>query len=468
MAGLVTTEQDAVADHQQTPLAEHLGAYLEHQEAKGVTAGRIKTTRQRFEQVAADCRFGRLSDLAGAALERWLVARQADGMSAGSRNGYREACVGFGNWCVRTHRLTENAFADVPKADARADQRRKRRALTEGELVRLLDVARHRPLLDAMTVRRGFRKGQPIAKLKAETRRRLELLGWERALIYKTLVLTGLRKGELASLTAGSLVLNGPTPYAVLNAADEKNRQGSDIPLRADLVADIGRWLDHKLKAAQDAAERENRPIPARLPADTPLFTVPTGLVRIMDRDLRTAAIPKRDERGWTVDVHALRHSFGTHLSKGGVPLRTAQAAMRHSDPSLTANVYTDPKLLDVAGALDALPALPLDGNRAEHKRATGTDDALASALAPMLAPKAGEACANGAIADRDGEHDPYCERPDARDVSAYVVKRKDPLSVADSESHDSGRLDSNQRPLRPERSALARLSHAPWLLRVC
>ncbi len=31
---------------------------------------------------------------------------------------------------------------------------------------------------------------------------------------------------------------------------------------------------------------------------------------------------------------------------------------MRHSKPELTANVYTDPKLLDVAGAIDALPDL--------------------------------------------------------------------------------------------------------------
>ncbi|MBL8764050.1 MAG: tyrosine-type recombinase/integrase [Phycisphaerae bacterium] len=55
------------------------------------------------------------------------------------------------------------------------------------------------------------------------------------------------------------------------------------------------------------------------------------------------------DDRGRTIDVHALRHTFGTHLSKACAPLRTAQAAMRHSDPSLTANVYADPKLLDVA-----------------------------------------------------------------------------------------------------------------------
>ena len=41
-----------------------------------------------------------------------------------------------------------------------------------------------------------------------------------------------------------------------------------------------------------------------------------------------------------------------------GVPLRTAQAAIRHSDPSVTANLYTDPKVLDMARAFEALPRL--------------------------------------------------------------------------------------------------------------
>ena len=70
--------------------------------------------------------------------------------------------------------------------------------------------------------------------------------------------------------------------------------------------------------------------------------------------------IDKRDERGRTIDVHAFRHTFGTLLSKGGVSPRTAQAAMRHSTINLTMNIYTDPKLLDVAGAVEALPSLPL------------------------------------------------------------------------------------------------------------
>ena len=66
------------------------------------------------------------------------------------------------------------------------------------------------------------------------------------------------------------------------------------------------------------------------------------------------------EERGRTVDIHALRHTFGTHLSKNGVAPRTAQAAMRHSSLDLTMNVYTDPTLLDVAGALASLPELSL------------------------------------------------------------------------------------------------------------
>ena len=59
-----------------------------------------------------------------------------------------------------------------------------------------------------------------------------------------------------------------------------------------------------------------------------------------------------------------MRHTFGTLLSKGGVTPRTAQAAMRHSDVNLTMNTYTDPKLLDVAGAMEAFRRCPLGAGR--------------------------------------------------------------------------------------------------------
>jgi integrase len=214
--------------------------------------------------------------------------------------------------------------------------RRKRRALTEDELKKLLAVAATRPLADTRTIRRGKRRGEPIAELKPETIIRLQAVGRERALIYKMLVLTGLRKNELATLTVGQLDLAPGASFLQLDAADEKSREGNAVAIRDDLAADLRSWLDDKLMVLQTAARGTGEPIPMRLPADALLFDVPTGLLRILDRDLEAAGIPKRDDRGRTVDVHAMRTTFGTLLSKTGTAPRTAQAAMRHSDLKLT------------------------------------------------------------------------------------------------------------------------------------
>ena len=102
------------------------------------------------------------------------------------------------------------------------------------------------------------------------------------------------------------------------------------------------------------------------------------------------AVIPKRDDRGRVLDIHALRHTFGTHLSKGGAAPRVARAAMRHSTLELTMNTYTEPRLLDVAGALDVLPGLPLcDRPDVQQARAAGTDSG--SFLVPDLGPTSGK-----------------------------------------------------------------------------
>jgi integrase len=189
---------------------------------------------------------------------------------------------------------------------------------------------------------RGWRKGKSGAHLRPETRTRLEALGYERALVYRTLTLTGLRLGELASIRICDVVLDGSDPHIILDAQNEKNRQGSLIQLRADLRDDLRRWI-----GARSGAER--------------LFAVNANLVKVFDRDLKFAGIPKRDERNRTACVHSLRHSFATLLSRGGVAPRIAQAAMRHASVEMTMQRYTDPKLLDVAGALRALPRLPLE-----------------------------------------------------------------------------------------------------------
>ncbi|MEK6676674.1 MAG: tyrosine-type recombinase/integrase [Planctomycetota bacterium] len=387
-AGVMSPAENDAADHASLPLSKHLDAYEKHLSAKGGDPRRISMLRSRLERLIRDCRFSKLNKMSAGTIEQWLVEQAEAGLSASTRNSYREAAVCFGNWCRRTHRLTQNPFADVSRADQNADRRHQRRALTQPELMRLLKVARLRPLaeygreitpkkadsarptrsratwtrepLSIDNIDAAVERAREALKYNPDLIAQLEQTGRERALMYKTLVLTGLRKGELASLTVGQLDFNGPVAYAVLNAADEKNRQGSNIPLRADLATELSSWLAERLDELQEDARKSGNPIPARLPASTPLFCIPSGLARILDRDLAAAGIPKRDERNRVVDVHALRVTFGTHLCAAGVPLRTAQAAMRHSKPELTANIYTDPKLLDIAGAINALPALTI------------------------------------------------------------------------------------------------------------
>jgi integrase len=427
-SGVMSSAEDVISRHQTTPLSGHFDAYEEHLKAKGVTGKRVKESRYYLDRLAAESPFSSLADLRREALERWLAARTAEGMSARNRNAFREIAVAFANWCCETDRLLSNPFGAIPKANTKTDPRRPRRAMAEPELVRLLSEARRRPMVEALTIRRGPRKGQLIAKVKPHVRERLELLGWERELIYKTLVLSGLRKGELTSLTVGQLALDGPDAYAELKAADEKNRQGSYIAIRDDLAADLRQWLSDKLRRHQDEARCLGMPIPARLPLATPVFNVPKKLYLILNRDLKAAGIPKRDERGRTLDVHALRTTFATLMSCAGVFPRTAQAAMRHSTIDLTMNVYTDTKLLDVHGALDVLPLLPLHGNpttwdAVPASQATGTEG---SVWCTVGAPNP----------DCRGQVLSLCDNlnsgggANSLDVSGSPVKRKDPLTT--------------------------------------
>jgi hypothetical protein len=77
---------------------------------------------------------------------------------------------------------------------------------------------------------------------------------------------------------------------------------------------------------------------------------------------------------------------------------------MRHSTIDLTMNVYTDPRLLDVHDAVEALPALPLNAEQntiPNAVRATGTDDWPVCAVAPPVAPTSDNSCKSGSFPDK-------------------------------------------------------------------
>ena len=132
------------------------------------------------------------------------------------------------------------------------------RALTEDELARLLEAARRRPLEHAMTVYRGPNKGKLLAQVSDDRRHQLQRLGDERALIYKTAVLTGLRLNELRTLECRDLSF-GDVPFIKLSHSNEKNRKGSTLAIRSDLATELRTWI-----ADRDRSDR--------------VFNVPSGL----------------------------------------------------------------------------------------------------------------------------------------------------------------------------------------------
>lgn len=234
----------------------------------------------------------------------------------------------------------------MPKAHESIDVRRKRRALTTKEINRLLEVARERPLREAMTVRTGKREGELTAKVREDVRKKRQLLGLERSAMYATIIYTGLRKKELRSLKVGQLFFDERRSYIYLHATDAKNKQEAGLPMHSHLVELLKNWLEQK---AQSLGVE-------KLKDEDDLFYVPDALYKILDRDLKLAGIPKRDSLDRTIDVHALRHTHSTQLARAEVSPTKAQKSMRHSDIKLTLGAYTYLEREDLAEAIEKLP----------------------------------------------------------------------------------------------------------------
>ena len=141
------------------------------------------------------------------------------------------------------------------------------------------------------------------------------------------------------------------------------------MPLRRDVVAELRR---------------------AKTKDVTPDAKVFGHIPRMRDLkpDLERAKIDYMDADGRQADFHSLRMTFGAMLAKNGVAPRTAMELMRHTDLRLTMNVYTDPTILNTAGAVEDLPDLTTP-SEAAAALLTGTDGAPADiSTKPKILPK--------------------------------------------------------------------------------
>ncbi len=332
-AGMV----DPFKESKERPATEHMEEYLNDLRAKGVNAKHFAERERLLKTVLTACDVSTLADLTADKLDQFLSGLTC---SARTRDTYRGAANAFGNWLVEKKRLPENPVAATTKP--KGEVKRKRRAESVENLNRLLQIARERPLLEVLTVRKGKRKGERYAEVNGEAREKRIRLGRERALIYKTAILTGLRQDELRRLQVNHLSLEGDVPHLrLIGGHARKQKKDTVLPLLPRHAEELKKWVMETGKTATDK-----------------VFNVPEKPNKILRRDLKMAQIPYKDAEGRYFDFHSFRHCTDTYLNAAGVAPSVIMLFMRHRRVDLSMTTYNDPRMHNLRDGLKALPNL--------------------------------------------------------------------------------------------------------------
>ena len=348
--GIIDTRAEKLALSESAPLEDHINAFEAALRAKGGTAEHVRRTMSFIRGIAAACRFERLSDLDAARVSAHVGDLKRRGRGARSINARLTAFKSLTAWLWKIERLRTDPMRQVAKLNGATDRRRLRRAFTDEELAWLIRAADSGPVIHGME-------------------------GPDRAMLYRLAVETGLRAGELASLTPASLHLKDLSKASVtVAAAYSKHRRDDVVPLRPDFARQLAVYV-------------ASRPVVGRL------FGVPRRTAEMLTADLRCARavwiretptkaerrvrcascfLAVRDGSGRVVDFHALRHTFITRLARSGVAPAVAKSLARHSTIVLTMDHYTHTLIEDERAALDRLPAIRLASPSLEPTAATG------------------------------------------------------------------------------------------------
>lgn len=411
------------------PFAEIVEAFLVE-----FAATRAPSTARRFrDELGFACAFlgrVRVRDVTPAAVMRWRRDRLAPGGGRAERTkagvSVRTANIGTNavraccEWARRAGLIAQNPCADLrPLANPESTWRKHRRAMTEDEGGRFIEAA---ATFDADRERRWSAEKSILAGTKgptwgAKVRRR----PMPQAVLWRVFVTVGLRLGEAAAATWGDF--DDADRAIRLRAATTKGRRPREVPLPPALAAAVT-----ALRALQAAVR--GRPTTS---AD-PLFPSPTGetwrpekLRRDLWVILKRAGVERVDDRGRSLDVHALRATATTRMLRHGVNLPIVMEVVGHRDPRLTLKHYTDLRLNDTRAALDGLPEPLICRPAAEAER---TRAAVGGAIAATIRRPGGPGAETTTAADS------------AESQAATVV------------AFQSGRQELNLRPSAPKASS--------------
>jgi integrase len=312
--------------HDASTISQHLHDYIKHLEGAGRDAQYIYIAKQRIKRVIEETGWESLKDITTDSFSTWRDHARANPRAMGFRkttakkktasartiNQYLDTVRAFTNWAASMKRMPgvqadgrtiAIALASVESVNGEA--RRKRRALSDEDVVKLLGAA-------------------PA----------------DRAAVYRFAVSTGLRRAELEQLAWGDLRLGATNPYIQLRAETTKAGRDDRVPLPPGL------------------AEELRKSKPAKAVDGEKVFGNVPSLV-LWQKDLTAAGIPYLDSMDRAADFHAgTRKTLATRMHRNGVPLAVAMRVMRHTDAKLTLVDYTDEDQLGIADAMAGVPEL--------------------------------------------------------------------------------------------------------------
>ena len=359
LSGIITQTEADTAARAAGALSAAVDAFASDMTARGRTAGHIDVTKSIVKRCADACGWRQLRDMDGIQAGAWMRGLLDGGKSARTYNKHLVALKFFGAWCIKQRLVLVNPFQSLSRLSEKADRRYERRALTTDEVSAIIEAARMQPIAEAAQCYKG-------AEIPDGERARLMWKGWNRALAYRLMSVSGLRWNECRTLSISDIHTEADTPYVNIQAGREKARRGAKIPLHGAIVDELASFIKAREKSLTGDCGASVVTFPGVIGNALLFDDLPLKVSRQFKGDCKAAGVMAVDASGRVADVHCLRYYFGTELARAGVPLHIVQKLMRHSTPDLTSNVYVHATLTDLSAAVDLLPDMGIQEQAAE------------------------------------------------------------------------------------------------------
>ena len=367
---VIDPEADEIGKESQRAIESHLEDYEARMRAAARTEKHIAGTLRHIRAIVEFAGFQTVGDISAEGVNRYAAMMSDVGRSARTINAHLSSIKALTRWLAENKKLVRDPLAAVKKPNPKSDRRCERRILLPDEWPWLIHATLEGP-------------------------ERFDMSPGERRLLYETAIQTGLRSGELRSLSRGNLVMDAHSAMIVCKARSTKNRKDARQHIHRDLADALKAHVARKAPAA-------------------PMFNLPheSRLAQMLRDDLAAArqnwlqavlddpdAYSQREsstfladvnDQGERLDFHSLRHTCGAWMALGGEHPKTIQTVLRHSSITLSMDTYGHLFPGQESAAVNKLHATMVGPSASLLATGTADDVAIRSSQSAAHAQRAG------------------------------------------------------------------------------